>query len=755
MKIEERIKLLERENSLLNGIIQDASDSIYAKDLEGRYITINQKGAEYLGCTIDEVIGKTDEELIGEYGKEIAQRDNLLFETGKNTVYESSLLIAGQTSFFRTSKSPLRDQQGKIIGLVGVSRNITATRHIERKYQFIFDNAPVAFWEEDFSEVKTYFDELREQGILNIRRHFERNPEALNECIKKIKVLNVNKATLEMNGAVDKSAFTKQIRQNFTPESESVFIDEFEVLFNGEKIFQAEGSFVNLRGETLDVVFNVGVLPGHEQTLSMVIVSVVDITDSRRMASELSNIRHRYQSIVEAQTEMICRVDVKGNIIFQNAAFANFFNFKHAGLNHRFVTLFPPDELERCNNEINKLSATEQEVVLELRNYDAQGNVVWQEWSIKAFFGNSGILLGYQAVGSDVTRRKMAQEALAASEARWRSIFEHANDWIFTLNNDGYILSINDFQGLPKGEKFAGRTIEEVLNTADALKIRDLLNSVVIHAQPIKTELEIDLNNDGVRTMFGMSMSPISYGKRVISVICIGRDITDMKRLEKQTKEALIEGQENERMRVSQELHDGLGQLFTAIKLNLQQIRAGMSENVDANLSDGIDQLESNIEVAFNEVRNISRNLMPDVLWQFGLQPAVKDLVEKCNAAYDAQINVEFVDVGRRFSKELEKALFRMCQELINNAVRHAGCSTIFVQIINHGDSLVLSVEDDGVGFDTKTVSNGFGLQNIRSRAEVFGGVVDIDSSPDSGTVTTIEIPLNSSTEHDPSTDNR
>lgn len=755
MKLEDRIRFLERENQLLNSIIQGATDSIYAKDLEGRYLTINEAGAAYLDSTVEEVIGKTDDELLGEEGWRIMERDEELYKTGKAVFYVNQSIRGKAARYFSTSKSPLYDNQGNVIGLIGVSRDITQAKQAEDKYQFIFDNAPIAFWEEDFSEVKIYFEELRSRGITDIRDYFDSNQQALEECIRRIKVLNVNKATMEMNGAEDKAAFMDKIRQNFTPEFESVFLDEFEALFNGKTAFQSEGSFINMKGDTLDVVFNVSVLPGHEDSLSMVLVSVVDITEMRKMASELSTIRHRYQSIVEAQSEMICRISPKGDIIFRNRAFSKFFGFKDKGENVRFSSLFPPEELEKCQKELQDLSTTRKQTVIELRNYDVNGEMVWQEWSITAFFGNSGVLLGFQAVGTDITSRKMTQEALAASEARWRSIFEHADDLILSLNTDGYILSINDFAGLPEGKKFAGRTIDEMLSAEDSQKFRQLLNSVVINAAPAKTELSLDLNRDGNKTPFGLALSPILHGKRVISVICIGRDVTEMRRLETLNKEALIEGQENERMRVSQELHDGLGQLFTAIKLNLQQIRGNISETADHALIEGITQLEANIGVAFNEVRNISRNLMPDVLRQFGLKPAVEDLVDSWNSASDVRISLEMVDLDKRFSQDLEKALFRICQELINNSARHGQCQNIYVQFIDHGDSIVLTVEDDGIGFNLSSNNKGLGLQNIRSRAEVFSGHVEVDSSPGKGTVTTIEIPLEHSTKHDPSSDNR
>mgnify|MGYP000209298634 CR=1 FL=1 len=744
IRVEEKVRLLQRENDLLNSIIQGASDSIYSKDLDGRYITINEAGAAFLGLTVDGVIGKTDEEILGQEGVSIMQHDQQVFDTAESLTHDGHNTVGGKLRYFSTSKTPLLSSDGELIGLIGISRDITEKKIAEDKYRFIFDYAPIAFWEEDFTQVKAYFDQLAAAGVTDFRAHFQRNTDSLQECINRIKVLNINHSTLEMNGLTgDKNQLLSKLGQNFTPESESIFIDEFVALANGETEFESEGSFVNAAGEVLDVLFKLNVIPGHEEDLSLVLISVVDITSNKRLTTELNTIKHRYESIVEAQTEMICRIKPDGKIMFKNQAFIRFFKFKDSGNDSRFVSLFPPDELEKCLAEMDSLSPKNDTITVELRNYDGDGNLVWQEWSITAFYSNSGMLLGYQAVGADVTSRKMTQEALAASEARWRSVFDNADDLIMSVNSEGYVLSVNDYKQIPGSKKWAGRWLSEVLLPVNAEAVTELINEVFLTGKVIKTELKI-VSPEGTSLIFGVAVSPILYGKRVISAVCIARNITETKAFENRNREALIEGEENERMRISQELHDGLGQLFTAIKLNLQHLKAGLHEQAPVEqLDERLKALEDHIGIAISEVKNISRNLMPDVLRQFGFKPAIEDLVEKWNSTLDNKIVLETIDLDSRFSQEGEKALFRICQELLNNSVRHGKPSKIYLQIINHGDSLVLMAEDDGVGFDPQKTSKGFGLRNIRSRAAVFDGILEIDSAPGKGTVTTIEIPLN------------
>jgi transcriptional regulator with PAS, ATPase and Fis domain len=139
MRSEERIRLLTRENELLNSIIQDASDSIYVKDFEGRYITINQAGAGYFDRNIDQIIGKTDAEFsVSESVIKLIEDDTKLFKYGNSVSYENGVGFGSENSYFLTTKTPLRDSNENVIGLIGVSRNVTAARLSEEKYRFTF-----------------------------------------------------------------------------------------------------------------------------------------------------------------------------------------------------------------------------------------------------------------------------------------------------------------------------------------------------------------------------------------------------------------------------------------------------------------------------------------------------------------------------------------------------------------------------------------------------------------------------------------
>ncbi|MCB0572593.1 MAG: tetratricopeptide repeat protein [Phaeodactylibacter sp.] len=209
-----------------------------------------------------------------------------------------------------------------------------------------------------------------------------------------------------------------------------------------------------------------------------------------------------------------------------------------------------------------------------------------------------------------------------------------------------------------------------------------------------------------------------------------------------QTANAIMRGQEEERSRIARDLHDGLGGMLSGVKQTLFAMKGNqvISESATAALSRVIDGLDRSI----NELRQIARNMMPEALLRFGLKDALEDYCS--NLARPGALDVHFQAYGmaQRLGRDTEIVLFRIVQELVNNAVKHAGPRNIIVQLIRDGQRLHLTVEDDGQGFGPQLLEKaaGMGWMNIRSRAAYLGGQLDIQSAPGKGTSASLEFTL-------------
>lgn len=198
---------------------------------------------------------------------------------------------------------------------------------------------------------------------------------------------------------------------------------------------------------------------------------------------------------------------------------------------------------------------------------------------------------------------------------------------------------------------------------------------------------------------------------------------------------AIMNGEEQERDRIARELHDGIGGMLTGIQLNL----TALIEKKEPSLRD-LEQLANRIKSVGEEVHKTAHNLTPGILQQHSLWQALNHYCEQFEANGGLQIELQFMGDLETLEKPLELTLYRIIQELIQNIARHARARHVAVQLRSEENKLYLSVEDDGIGFDTQLKKNGLGLQHIQTRIAALNGYCAIASAPGKGTSVYIEI---------------
>ncbi len=187
--------------------------------------------------------------------------------------------------------------------------------------------------------------------------------------------------------------------------------------------------------------------------------------------------------------------------------------------------------------------------------------------------------------------------------------------------------------------------------------------------------------------------------------------------------QAVMDGETAERTRLARDLHDGLGGMLSAVKINLRD--AGDPEKARQMLDQSI-----------RELHRVAHHMMPDMLLRYGLKTSLEEF---CASIPTAEFH--YFGAESRLDNRLEVLLYRCTHELVNNAVKHANAKHIYVQLVRDAERIALTVQDDGVGFDPETTPRGMGLENLRNRISVFHGRMEIFSSTESGTEVFIEIP--------------
>ncbi len=204
---------------------------------------------------------------------------------------------------------------------------------------------------------------------------------------------------------------------------------------------------------------------------------------------------------------------------------------------------------------------------------------------------------------------------------------------------------------------------------------------------------------------------------------------------------SIVQGQEHERSRLAKDLHDGLGGLLTGVKHSIVNMKERFILT-EAHVT-GFEKSIAMIDLSMQELRRIAQNMMPEALAKFGLEEALKDYCAGVGTG-TATVNFESFGESGGLPDTTEIMIYRIVQELVNNALKHAAASEIVVQLVKGPDWIRINVEDDGKGFDVAALkeSKGFGWSSIRNRVDYLNGNIDIRSEPDSGTSVSVELKI-------------
>jgi PAS domain S-box-containing protein len=270
---------------------------------------------------------------------------------------------------------------------------------------------------------------------------------------------------------------------------------------------------------------------------------------------------------------------------------------------------------------------------------------------------------------------------------------------------------------------------------------------LVSQGQRVEAEV-VRQRNDRSRLHVHLVGVPVSLPNGKIAVYAMYRDITERKEAEKALHALsirLMEVQETERRNLARELHDEIGQLLTGLRLLLSPNEGSPADALKIRF----EQAQTIVDDVLTRVRGLSFDLRPADLDQLGLLPALLALFERYTAQTGVLVSFKHQGVDGRFASQVETGAYRIVQEALTNAARHAGVAAVTVRVWTDADKLNLQIEDRGCGFDPEVVlqaPRSTGLIGMQERAMLLGGHVIIESSPGDGTTITAELPLGKTT---------
>jgi PAS domain S-box-containing protein len=353
---------------------------------------------------------------------------------------------------------------------------------------------------------------------------------------------------------------------------------------------------------------------------------------------------------------------------------------------------------------------------------------------------------------------KETQSALYRQKERYKILFDSVHDAIIVKSPAGDIIDINEatlsMLGYTREEMFRlgveailhPDSVEDYHVAMDTSSLEDGISQEIVlvgkHGNKIYTNMRTATFKHENADQTVLSFDDITEQKKIAEE----KRIVQLNR-QKELLSVIVKTQDEERKRLAENIHDGLGHLLTAAKMNLSAAEISVSEGsgVDSEeygVNENIKNAMDIINEAMNECKTISAGLLSMSLKDVGLVQAVRNLCYKMNKMEGARIvfysNTQFFG----YNDFIHQTIYRICQELIHNAFKHARADEINLQLFNRDGNVIIHIEDDGIGFNFERDGKGMGLNNIQSRVEILNGNLQIDSNIGRGCTIIIEIPL-------------
>ncbi len=341
-------KQAEQQIRLQATALNAADNAIVITDREGNIQWVNPSYTKLTGYSFEEVIGQNPRIL--KSGMQDQAYYQQLWDTilsGK--VWEGELINKRKDGSLYTEDetiTPMLDEQGNISHFIAIKEDITqrkeaeqALREGEKRYRNLYEESPVSIWEEDFSKVKQRLDQLKSEGIEDFYEYFVTNPTELLQIAELIVVIDVNQETIKLFGAQNKEELRDNFTNIYTEQSLDQLIEELVYIANGVTNFDIDFTNKTLDGRVLEFSAKWAAMPGHEEDLSKVLISMVDITDRKKAENALRANEQRYRSLFDDSPVAIFEEnfsDVKARLI----------ELKRSGVEdfHEFLNTHP-DEL--------------------------------------------------------------------------------------------------------------------------------------------------------------------------------------------------------------------------------------------------------------------------------------------------------------------------------------------------------------------------------------------------------------------------
>lgn len=733
LQLEKEVELrtieLSDSKEQYSTLVDNTPDIITRWDRHLRLVFANKAFEKKLGVSIASVLDKTNSEmgLPEEFVVPYLISLRKAFETGEIVEHFSSSHHVGGDNYFYYRLTPEKNAAGEVETVLAIARDITEIKNAEIALkesrdllQSILDNSFIAM-----SVLKAVRNESGDILDFEIRL--------------------TNKELDRETGRTD--LMGKLYAKEF-PGIRPAGV--FDVMMRVMETGQAEGLEYHYTYEGFDKWYSCMFVKMDDG----LVATNMDISERKMAEAYVRKSEEQLRMFVTASSDLIYKMsaDCKEMYVVQSN---NFLQKTDMPAKYWMDDYIPADERNNVQKVIDSAVANKKLFELEHRILLRDGCVGWANSRAIPLLDKDGEIVEWFGVASDITARKLSEDERDKNYLLLQQAEEVANTgtwdydlatktftWsngmyrLFNLEKDTLISPAIYREYVQEPYYEAAERVAAYIEQGDAdfeevlaIKVGDLAKVLKLKATVIR-----DQKGDPTRVL-GVDVD-----------ITASRQAEEkLRRIETEQQMEIfrvtLRAQEEERRRISESLHNGLGQLLYGIKINVNYINRKKAVEDPKEYDRSKRFTEELISQAIKESRNISHELMPATLEQFGLRSAINDIAEQLNG--NVQFECEYSDLGIRIEKYLQLAVFRIVQELMLNVVKHAEATIAQVNVAINNSAINIAVRDNGNGIDENEVAKtGIGLSSIRSKVRLLNGTVRINSAMDKGTEVLVEIPF-------------
>lgn len=754
-RAEQALRESEERYRRLVGLLPVA---VYTCDAATGVITFfNEKAAELWGRRPK--VGDTDERFCGSFRLRRPDGAGLpndqtpmafALREGKSFRNEEVIIERPDGSFITVlvNIDPIRDEQGRVIGAINAFHDITAQKQTEQALRL---------------------SEERYRAIV----------ESQTEMVCRFRpdgtILFVNGAYARARGSMPDALVHENFWQ-FVEENDRPAVRDMLARIRRESPeLRVENRFETTEGIRWTLWTNRGISFDAEGRATEIQSSGIDITERKNAEQALSESERRISTLLANLPGAAYRCPIgapwpltfvnNGVEILTGRPASDFTEGRVA-----WMDIMEPADVEAVSHEVETAIRERRTYSISYRIRHASGECRWMLDQGQPVFDQNGNAVAFEGFISDITEQKRAESAALEAERQLRLVTDHAPALIAHINTDGSYKFVNKAYAERFGltpDDIIGKHPIEILGEEAFTAIRPYMDQAFAgHAVEFETELQY--KNGDKQVMRCAYMPERDAGGRVVGYVAAIINITDRKEAEEALREfsnslevkvaertaalrslaaELGAAEQRERKRLAALLHDDLQQSLVAAKMRLTEMQDAIGDN---NLAGEIDIVSEMLEKAIGTSRNLTRQLRPPALYESGLVAALHWLAAEIHRMHKLPIEIDAPDQQTQLIDDVSALLFDCVRELLFNAAKHAQAQRVRVTVREESDSIVVTVEDNGRGFDPDLMikktdargSGGYGLFSIRERLAALGGSMQLRSSEGAGTTICLNAPL-------------